>query len=77
MIRSRFIAPTVLVLGVLLSGCISVFPKTPPVQLYRLAAAAPPPATPAPQGLVIAKTTTVFPPDAAGDRLLTASAHPR
>ena len=71
MIRSRFITPAVLVLGILLSGCISVFPKIPPVQLYRLSAAAPPPATPAPQGLVIAKGPTVFPPDAAGDRLLT------
>ena len=71
-IRTRFALPAaVLALAVSLSGCISVFPKATPVQLYRLGQAAAPPAAAAPQGLVLAKAPTLFPPDAAGDRLLT------
>jgi cholesterol transport system auxiliary component len=69
--RSLAASAAALSLGLALSGCVSLFPKAPPVQLYRLSEAAPPPAVSAPPGLALAKSPTVFPSEAAGDRLLT------
>lgn len=61
--------------GVVLSGCVTVFPKTPPAQLYRFdveadAAAAP---TPAGQAFDVARMSTIFDQAAAGDRILTST----
>ena len=70
LLRSRLaLAP--LVLSVSLGGCISLLPKTKPVQLYRFAAPATAPAQPAPAGLAIARGGTAFPGEAAGDQILT------
>jgi cholesterol transport system auxiliary component len=73
MLRTRTILPAALALGLGLSGCISLFPASKAVQLYRFGEAAPAPAGPAPPGLTIAKGPTFFPSDAAGDSLLTVS----
>ncbi len=54
-----------------LSGCISLFPKTTPVQMYRFGAAPAAPASAAGPSAMVAKGPTVFPPAASGDRLLT------
>ena len=55
-----------------LGGCISVFPKTKPVQLYRFdAAPAAQDAAPAGPVKTVIKGATVFPPAASGDRILT------
>jgi cholesterol transport system auxiliary component len=70
-LRFQHALPAALALGLLAPGCVSLLPKTKPVQLYRLSEAAPAPAAPAPPGLIIAKAPTAFPPDAAGDQLLT------
>src|SRR5690242_16860750 len=56
-----------------LSGCISLFPKTDPVALYRFEGAqqavAPRPGAAA--AFALARVPTVFPRAAAGDRILT------
>jgi cholesterol transport system auxiliary component len=62
---------TVLAVGLGLSGCVSLFPASKPVQLYRFGQSAPAPTAPAPAGLTIAKGVISFPSDAAGDALLT------
>lgn len=67
--RPRLFA--VLAAGLALSGCISVFPKVKPVQLYRFSQAAPPPASPVAPTLTIGKGPFTFPSDVSGDRLLT------
>jgi cholesterol transport system auxiliary component len=54
----------------LLSGCISLFPRDKPVQMYRFGDQIPAPARPSAPILVL-KGATVFPPAAAGDRILT------
>jgi cholesterol transport system auxiliary component len=66
-------APAVLAVSLLLTGCVSLFPKTVPVQLYRLSQAAPAPAARAPAGFALARAPISFPTDAEGDRLLTVS----
>ncbi len=57
-----------------LGGCISLFPKAKPVQMYRfgdsVAAAAPAPSAAIPSVLVL-KGPTVFPPASGGDQVLT------
>ncbi len=59
---------------VALCGCVSLFPKAKPSQLYRFGApeaAAAAPVLPPPGARVIAQGPLAFPDDAAGDRLLT------
>lgn len=61
-----------LALPLALGGCISLFPRDKPVQLYRFgdhAPAAAPGASSAPT--LVFKGATVFPPSSAGDRILT------
>jgi cholesterol transport system auxiliary component len=61
-----------LVLPLALGGCVSLFPKTKPVQLYRFGGQTAPVGAPsaAAPPLVI-KGATDFPPSASGDRILT------
>jgi cholesterol transport system auxiliary component len=59
------------ILPLALSGCISVFPKTKPVQLYRFGEAATAPASSGRPAVTVLKGATTFPPAASGDRLLT------
>lgn len=54
-----------------LSGCISLFPKAEPAQLYRLEAKATPGATPAGPVFGVLRLATGFPRASAGDRILT------
>jgi cholesterol transport system auxiliary component len=55
-----------------LSGCITLFPKTKPVQLYRFGVQTTAPVDEQPQGLVaILKGPTLFNRAASGDRILT------
>jgi cholesterol transport system auxiliary component len=57
-----------------LGGCISVFPKPTPVQLYRFGETVPASAAPAASNAVtVLKGATVFPPAAGGDMLLTST----
>ena len=65
--------PTVLALSLCLSGCISLFPATKPVQLYRFGGATSGPEVPAPAALTVGRGPIVFPSDSGGDRLLTVS----
>lgn len=74
---SRLLKPTgfcalagTLVLSLAVGGCISVFPKAKPVQLYRFGEEAAS-ASGARGGAMVLKGATVFPPAVAGDRLLT------
>jgi cholesterol transport system auxiliary component len=60
----------VLSLSLMLGGCISVFPKSKPVQMYSFGVQVPPPAKPV-SGVMIVKGATVFPPASGGDRILT------
>lgn len=65
-------AACAMLLPVALGGCISLFPKAKPVQLYRFGAAVPAAvAQPQTRAVTVLKGATVFPPAAAGDRLLT------
>jgi cholesterol transport system auxiliary component len=70
--RAAFAA---LILPLVLGGCISVFPKAKPVQMYRFgdqAAASPAPAAPAAAAAVaVHKGPITFPPASGGDRILT------
>lgn len=69
---SRRLALAALVVAAIgLSGCISLFPKTEPSQLYRLEAKATPGAVPAGQPYGVLRLTTGFPRASAGDRILT------
>lgn len=54
-----------------LGGCISVFPKTKPVQMYRFGDQLPAPAAPAAAPVLVFKGPIVFPPATGGDRILT------
>jgi cholesterol transport system auxiliary component len=72
--RRRLLAG--LALPLMTGGCISVFPKTKPVQLYRFGDQVPAPQAanltgPAGPSKMVLKGSTVFPPGAAGDRILT------
>ncbi len=71
---SRRIAVMALALAAIgLSGCISLFPKTEPSQLYRLQARVEPRSAPAGQIFGVLRLSTGFPRAAAGDRILTVS----
>jgi cholesterol transport system auxiliary component len=62
----------VLAVALALGGCVSVFPKSKPVRLYRFGQSPPAPAGPAPAApVLILKGATIFPPASGGDRLLT------
>ncbi len=54
-----------------LAGCVSLFPKAKPAQMYRFGVAAAPSTAVAPTGARIARTPTAFTLPAAGDRMLT------
>jgi cholesterol transport system auxiliary component len=71
--RSLRVAAPALALCLVLSGCISLFPKANPSGLYRFGAAAPPAAAqePAEKAFGVFKTPTVFTRAAMGDRILT------
>jgi cholesterol transport system auxiliary component len=61
-----------LALPLILGGCISVFPKTKPVQMYRFGDQAAPAAAPAAASpVVVLKGPITFPPASGGDRILT------
>ena len=60
----------ILALAVSLSGCVSLFPKAKPAQIYRFGVADAPVAA-VPTGVAIARTPTAFTRAAAGDRILT------
>lgn len=54
-----------------LAGCISLFPKAKPVQMYRFGLSDTPPSAVAPTNARIGRTPTAFTKPAAGDRMLT------
>jgi cholesterol transport system auxiliary component len=62
-----------LALPLLLGGCISVFPKAKPVQMYRFGdqTAAPATAPPVSAPVAVLKGPIAFPPATGGDRILT------
>ena len=60
-----------LILPLALGGCISVFPKAKPVQMYRFGDAVAAPAAAAGPAIAVLKGATVFPAAASGDRILT------
>ncbi|HWE99292.1 MAG TPA: ABC-type transport auxiliary lipoprotein family protein [Caulobacteraceae bacterium] len=71
--RAGSAAPALAIaLSLSLAGCISVLPKSPPVQLYRFGAtsSAVPPVNGSTRALVAARVVA-FDPAAAGDRILT------
>jgi cholesterol transport system auxiliary component len=70
---ARAVGLAALALPLVLGGCISVFPKTPPVQMYRFDGPAAPAASAAPAAApaMVLKGPTAFPPAAGGDRILT------
>jgi cholesterol transport system auxiliary component len=72
---SRIIRPALaaLVLPLALGACISVFPKSKPVQMYRFGDNVPAPAAPMARPVLVAKGTTDFPPGTSGDRILTST----
>lgn len=72
MIRNTLRGAAVIVAAAALAGCISLFPKTDPVGLYRFGND-PVPAAKGPTGALfgVFKTPTVFTRAAAGDRILT------
>ena len=72
MIRLKTVAlAAALILPVALGGCISIFPKAKPVQMYRFGEVVPSPSAPAGRNVMVLKGATVFPPAAAGDHILT------
>jgi cholesterol transport system auxiliary component len=68
---TRKIAFAALALPLLLGGCISVFPKTKPVQMYRFGDQVAAPAAPAAAPALVIKGPIAFPPASGGDRILT------
>lgn len=71
---NRRIAVMVLALAAVgLSGCISLFPKTEPSQLYRLQATVEPLAAPTGAVYGVLRLGSGFPRASAGDRILTVS----
>lgn len=67
-------AVLVLALPLLLGGCISIFPKQQPVQMYRFGEQIPgSQASPAQAPILVLKGPTSFPPASSGDRILTAT----
>lgn len=68
---SRLSIAALAVIAIGLSGCISVFPKAEPAQLYRLDAEPTVGAAPAGRPFGVLRLSTGFPRAAAGDRILT------
>jgi cholesterol transport system auxiliary component len=68
---TRNAAFAALALPLLLGGCISVFPKTKPVQMYRFGDQVAAPAAPASAPTLVIKGPIAFPPASGGDRILT------
>lgn len=72
---ARRAAVLTLALPLILGGCISVFPKAAPVQMYRFGEPAAAPAAPAAPAatapVAVLKGPITFPPASGGDRLLT------
>jgi cholesterol transport system auxiliary component len=62
-----------LALPLVLGGCISVFPKAKPVQMYRFGGSVPAAEASAGPAKAVLKGATVFPAAASGDRILTAT----
>ena len=60
-----------LTLPIAAGGCISVFPKAKPVQMYSFGDHVAAPAASARAPALVTKGATVFPPASAGDKLLT------
>ncbi|MDO9472198.1 MAG: ABC-type transport auxiliary lipoprotein family protein [Caulobacter sp.] len=71
MTRRRIAIVALALAAVGLSGCISLFPKAEPAQLYRLQSNVEPRATPAGPVFGVLRLSTGFPRAAAGDRILT------
>jgi cholesterol transport system auxiliary component len=73
MIRARLKAAVILVaLGLGAAGCVTVFPKDKPIQLYRFGDRVAQPAGPeAPGAINVLSAPLVFDPAAEGDRILT------
>jgi cholesterol transport system auxiliary component len=70
-VSRRLTAAALALAAIALSGCISLFPKTEPAQLYRFEAAAPAPATETGPLFGVLRLGTSFPRASAGDRILT------
>jgi cholesterol transport system auxiliary component len=68
---TRNAAFAALALPLLLGGCISVFPKTKPVQMYRFGDQVAAPASSAAAPALVIKGPIAFPPASGGDRILT------
>jgi cholesterol transport system auxiliary component len=64
-------------LALALGGCISVFPKAKPVQLYSFGANVPAPAEPSAAPVTVLKGPTIFASAAGADRLLTVTGSER
>lgn len=67
----RLTAAALALAAIALSGCISLFPKADPAQLYRFEAAAPAPAAATGPLFGVLRLGTSFPRASAGDRILT------
>lgn len=67
----RLTAAALALAAIALSGCISLFPKADPAQLYRFEAAAPAPAAATGSLFGVLRLGTSFPRASAGDRILT------
>ncbi len=71
-LRRLGLAAAVAASGLGLSACVSLFPKTPPVQLYAFGQLPPPPAGPTAPGAVgVVLGGTTMPAAAVGDQILT------
>jgi cholesterol transport system auxiliary component len=70
LVRNLGMAAAAAVVALALGGCISLFPKTKPAQLYRFGATLPPAAA-APRSTIVVKGIVDFENAAAGDRILT------
>jgi cholesterol transport system auxiliary component len=68
--RSRLAAAAAL-LPLALAGCFSLFPKTPPVQLYRFEAQPPAPGAATSPAVAVREGPIDFFPGAAGDAIMT------
>lgn len=67
----RLTAAALALAAIALSGCISLFPKAEPAQLYRFEAAAPAPSAATGPVFGVLRLGTSFPRASAGDRILT------
>lgn len=67
----RLTAAALALAAIALSGCISLFPKSEPVQLYRFEASPPAPASAPGRPFGVMRLATGFPRASGGDRILT------